>query len=212
MDKKTIIKLNIIRLLCIISLVITGLSIRDTYAKYYERADVNYEINIKRWLITVNDIDILEKEEYTQIFIPTFETSEYVNDDVIVPGREGYFDLDIDYTNVDLSFEIDLEIEQITQEENELLDFKVLKVVEIDSENEETPVTFPYVINIEESEETEKHLRAYFCWDDSEENLMTDEDDTSYEGETEQGNDHTVVKCRATLVFSQYILVEEGGD
>ena len=196
---KTKTKIIIIELLCLISLVITTLSIRRTYAKYYEKMNTTYATTIKKWMIQVNDKDILE-EEMTAIMQPTFDTDENITDNVLVPGRIGYFNLAIDYTYVDVSFTMDFEVMQ--QNSTALEDFEVYgysldegKTITETSELSQT---------IDISDETnEKNIRIYFRWNDSESNKMDDLSDTGFKGVTESGSDNTILKYLVKVTFTQ---------
>ena len=118
MEKKQ--RLNFLRILLIISLIISILCITTTYAKYQEDYETSYKIGIKRWMIKVNNIYINEKETISQVMHPTFVESEYINDGVIVPTSEGYFDINMDFSEVDLKFNFQLDIGQA-----DMLDFKI---------------------------------------------------------------------------------------
>ena len=204
MDNKTKIKLNIIRLLCIISLLITFLTIRNTYAKYYERLDTSYDISIKKWLIKVNNFDIMEENSLESIVTPTLAGNEYINANVLVPTAQGYFDIDVDYTDVDLSFDVDFTIEQIDDYAYSLSDLNFLKCVTVD-EDVETEVSLPYTVEVTgEEEDTTIEFRIYFEWYDGEDETMSDADDTNFVGETVTGNSHTITRYRATSQFTQH--------
>ena len=198
MNKSTKIKLNIIRLLCIISLLISFLSIKNTFAKYYERVNTNYGINIKRWMIEVNDADIIEENDFSDIIKPVYVTNAHANQDVIVPAGQIYFDIEIDYTNVDVSFLVDFQIEPIGAVADQLSDLQFLKVVTVDENDVETEDALPYSIEVTGNEEEKVvNLRIYFEWYDGQDENMNDEEDTEY------ADDHTDTEYRATAMFTQ---------
>ncbi len=124
MNKKT--KLIVLRILFIISLIISLLLINGTYAKYQEQMDTSYKSMIKRWKIIVNDKVVREHLTLNEIVTPILVDNEYVSDDVIVPGREGYFDMEIDFSKVDVPFTVDFTLEQNATSDtyNNLPDFK----------------------------------------------------------------------------------------
>lgn len=125
MNKKT--KLNVLRILFIISLIISLFLINGTYAKYQEQMDASYKSMIKRWKIIVNDKVVREEQTLNQILEPVFKDNLYVSDDVIVPAREGYFDMEINFSKVDVPFIVDFSLEQLQTIENtynNLPDFK----------------------------------------------------------------------------------------
>lgn len=124
MDRKS--KITFLRILFIISLIISLFLINDTYAKYQEQVDTSYKSAIKRWKLIVNEKIIREQDNLTQVVEPIFKDNKYVADDIIVPGREGYFDMDIDFSKVDVPFSVEFSLEQYAQSEsyNNLADFQ----------------------------------------------------------------------------------------
>ena len=116
MKEKT--KLRVIQILCIVSLLITVFSIQRTYAKYYETVGTTYATDIKKWVINVNEKNIHNETTLSNVMTPQFfynmhMTTNEGNNDVLVPGREGYFDFLIDYTNVDVAFKFGFDFEQL---------------------------------------------------------------------------------------------------
>lgn len=194
----------IIQILCIISLVITAFSIRNTYAKYYEKRNTNYSTNIKKWVIQLNNYDILEETDISKIIEPTFETDENVNDGVLVPGRIGYFDLVVDYTYVDVSFTMDCTIQ--SQEETELTDLEIYGYAIVDDSGNETmqdSTEIHQIINVEEEGSKQKRLKIYFRWNDDQDNQMDDMADTMFKGAEQDGSDHTALKYLVNITFNQ---------
>lgn len=190
MKEKT--KLKIIQILCIISILITAFSIQRTYAKYYERIDTTYATSIKRWVINVNGKNIHNEETLTNVMTPQFFYNEHMNtDNTLVPGRTGYFEFTIDYTNVDVPFDFSVSIEQ-----PDLIDFEVYGYKIIDSDFEITStttiedigelneLTSDSIQTIDPSLDATKQTRALiiFRWNDSDENLMDNASDTEIAG------------------------------
>lgn len=190
MKEKT--KLKIIQILCIISILITAFSIQRTYAKYYERIDTTYATSIKRWVINVNGKNIHNEETLTNVMTPQFFYNEHMNtDNTLVPGRTGYFEFTIDYTNVDVPFDFSVSIEQ-----PDLIDFEVYGYKIIDSDFEITStttiedigelneLTSDSIQTIDPSLDATKQTRALiiFRWNDSDGNLMDNASDTEIAG------------------------------
>lgn len=190
MKEKT--KLKIIQILCIISILITAFSIQRTYAKYYERIDTTYATSIKRWVINVNGKNIHNEETLTNVMTPQFFYNEHMNtNNTLVPGRTGYFEFTIDYTNVDVPFDFSVSIEQ-----PDLIDFEVYGYKIIDSDFEITStttiedigelneLTSDSIQTIDPSLDATKQTRALiiFRWNDSDENLMDNASDTEIAG------------------------------
>ena len=109
-------KIIILRILFIISLIISLLLINNTFAKYQESISTDYKSNIKRWKLIINDHVLRNGESLINLneagIEPIFKNNEYMADDIIVPGREGYFEIPINFEKVDVPFSFNLNIEQ----------------------------------------------------------------------------------------------------
>ncbi len=104
----------IVFLLTMISLCLCIYTIRDTYAKYTTNANGNAELQIARWKIIINDQDVEQNSNLTSSITPVFEGTNDIAANVIAPTAEGYFDLLIDASNTDVSFDY-----EITTSDNE---------------------------------------------------------------------------------------------
>ncbi len=101
-DKKTGFLIALISFLLLIS------TVQDTYSKYRSEASGETNISIARWNIIVNNQDIISNNQINNVLTPIFLNNSNVADGVIAPGAVGYFDLNIDATNVDVSFNYSL--------------------------------------------------------------------------------------------------------
>ena len=148
----------------------------------------------------------MEENDFSQIITPSYVANAHANENVLVPTSKGYFDMEIDYTNVDLSFDINFTIEAIGQEAKKLKDLKLSSISLIDN-GVETESQLPYIVEIENENQEERiiNLRVYFEWYDGENEIMNDETDSTYVGEIQTGNNHTVTRYKATAVFTQHI-------
>ena len=217
MKEKT--KLRVIQILCIVSLLITVFSVQRTYAKYYEKVDTNYITNIKRWAIKVNNSYIHRGTQLSQIMTPVFIANEHMNsNNTLVPGRLGYFEFDLDFTEVDVPFRYEFDIEQLntqvvtdpetgvsTEQDNHLTDFQIYGYSIVDGENELiTNLSQPnklseitqYINPNDEddynsSNEKKRKIRVLFRWYDGTDNAMDNSADTAYKGaiNTQSGAD-----------------------
>jgi hypothetical protein len=173
MDKK-----YILLLLSFISLYVTICLATETYAKYVSNATSTSSTSIARWRILVNDEDITTGATSTSLITPVFPGSNNISSNVIAPNAEGYFDLVLDATNVDVSFRY-----EITVEPNE--DSPVTELVatryQINGEEaidfEEDENTLEGSMTLDRTDRT-LNIRVYIKWDDSL-NLMTNAQDTN---------------------------------
>lgn len=215
-------KIRILQILCIISIIITVFSIQRTYAKYFEKVDTTYQTHIKRWLINVNSQNIHEKQTLSEVMQPILVTNEYMNKDVLVPGRTGYFEMLIDYTFVDLAFEYEFTIEQLNK--TQLPDFEIYGYELIDGINHTITETnqikgvIDPTTEVNSNGEKKREIRVLFRWNDNEKNLMNNMQDTQFKGEPVENTGggtggstgenvdlHTTLKYKANMKFTQYI-------
>ena len=120
-------KSKILYVLFFISLIISLFLISETYAKYLEQVNTNYQSSAKRWKVVVNNKTIREEETLANVITPRLDSNEFIKDGLLVPGREGYFDMEINFSDVDVPFTLDFSVEQNETEEgvyNNLPDFK----------------------------------------------------------------------------------------
>lgn len=205
-------KLRIIQILCIISIFITVFSIQRTYAKYFEKVGTTYQTNIKKWVINVNTFNIHEKNELSEVMQPILVDNENMDENVLVPGRTGYFEMLIDYTYVDLAFEYEFFIEQLNS--NPLSDFEIYQCEVIDADGTSTITTTKEIkgvidptTEVNGNGDKKRKIRIWFRWNDEDENLMNNFADTQFRGDaTGSTSDlHTTLKYKATMKFTQYI-------
>ena len=172
MDKK-----YILLILSFISLYITICLANETYAKYVSSATSTSSTSIARWRILVNNDDISVGATSTSLITPVFPGSSDISANVIAPNAEGYFDLVLDATNVDVSFRYEISIEpNANSPVTELIATRYAvngaePVNFVDGDN-----TLEGTVNLSNTTRT-YNIRVYIKWDDSL-NLMTNAQDT----------------------------------
>lgn len=205
---------RIIEILFIISILITFFSIQRTYAKYFEKVGTTYNTNIKKWVININNNNIHDMNSLSEIMQPVLGENENMNNnETLVPGREGYFDMVLDYSYVDLAFEYTFSIEQLNK--TQLSDFEIYGYSIIDGENPEVVETkeikgvIDPTTELDSNGEKKKDIRILFRWNDGEGSTMNNASDTQFRGEKNTASDadkvHTILKYKAIVTFSQYI-------
>lgn len=198
-------KLRVLEILCIISLLFTIFSIRRTYARYFEKVDTTYQTHIKRWLIKINDLNIHEAKSLSEVVQPVLVENENMNNNnTLVPGRTGYFDMMIDYTYVGLAFKYEFSIEQLN--ETQLKDFEIYGYEIVDGDKSTVTETkqIKGVIDpdkdLNSANEKKRDIRILFRWNDGDGSIMDNKLDTQYRSE-----ENEALNYRATLKFTQYI-------
>ena len=143
------------------------------------------------------------------------------NNETLVPGREGYFPMLIDYSYVDLKFKYEVSIQQLN--ETILEDFEIYGFEVVDGENTTITTTdeegnkirdkitgiIDPTTEVNSNGEKKKEIRILFRWNDGEDSVMDNKADTQYVGEenTDENNDglHKILKYKAVMTFEQYI-------
>lgn len=159
-----------------ISVLILVTSIQDTYAKYKTDASGTTNMSIARWNIDINNQDIISSNYITNTLNPYFIDNANVADGVIAPTAVGYFDVNIDCSEVDVSFNY-----TVTTNVDETSSVDDLIIIGY-SVNGGAINTVEGTMNINESilfSELNKirNMRIYIKWDEDT-GAMTNADDT----------------------------------
>lgn len=104
---------NLKKFLFIISCISACISlffIVDTYSRYVTSATGTAKLEIAKWNITVNDLTVKNNSDLSSVITPTFPGTTHIAEGIIAPTSEGYFELNMDYTNVDVSFDYEISI------------------------------------------------------------------------------------------------------
>ena len=97
-------------LLLIIGLLICSLLfiLIQIYAKYLSSSNGSTSMNIANWNIKVNTLSIKSNTDISNSLVPVFPGNEHIAPNIIAPTAEGYFDLNFDYSEADVSFKYDI--------------------------------------------------------------------------------------------------------
>lgn len=169
---------KIVLALAIISLIFSIVTIKETYAKYKSSAAGTSSFSIARWKIVINNESILTNTSITNTITPILSGNEHVKDGVIAPRSEGYFDLIIDTTNVDVSYTYTINTN--VSENSSVKDLLVTGYsingnpkITISENNSTITNTVLQTSNLKII-----NLRIYITWDDSEKQTMDNAEDT----------------------------------
>lgn len=150
--------------------------VSETFAKYKSDATGLADISIARWNIFINDQDIIEYSDISNVLEPTFIPSEHVKSGVLAPQVVGYYDIVINYTNVDVSF--NYTIESNINEDSSVQDIIITgyslnggDIIPIEDKIEGTGL-FTDTNKI-------KSYRVYITWSDEETDSMDNSQDTA---------------------------------
>ena len=209
-------RISFILLLMSCSLCLCFMS--STYSRYVAGTTGNIDILFAKWQILINNEDITSENNSTITITPTIEQNDNVKENTIAPTSKGYFDIDIDPTNVDVAFRYTVELEI---DNEEIPDLMITKYTILPSDYEEGD-TLEYTTlqnstitdDLLYDNETENFnfepftLRIYFEWYEDEDELMDDEADTTiglaaYEAAEE--NEELTFTINANISFEQII-------
>lgn len=152
--------------------------VQETYSKYNTSAFGSASMSIARWQIVVNGQDVVQSSYLTNTITPTIMSSDHVKEGVMAPRSVAYFDLVLDYSKVDTSFEYNI-VTTVPQAEA-VSDLKVTGY----SENGGSIVPVNGAISnltgtvlLTETQRT-KTIRIYTTWEDSVTETMDNAADT----------------------------------
>lgn len=163
-------------LLALASLLLLVSVVQSTYAKYISNATTNSNFAIASWNFKVNNQDINSNSDISNTIIPVFENNPNIKVNVIAPTSEGYFDINIDHNNVDVSY-----TEKVTLKlgkDNTVTDLKITgytlndsEIIDFDADEISTDCL------LSDSNKVNKY-RFYVTWIDGNDETMKNGDDT----------------------------------
>lgn len=205
------IKLKI--LLILVSLALTVSLMSDTYSRYVADTVGSLEVQFAKWKILVNDIDITNGNTSSIELTPVIEENSNVAANKFAPSSKGYFDIEIDPSNVEVSFDYEVTLELLNDNLPDLLisKYSILKsdftendaIVTNDIVDNKITGTLKYKNLSTSSDEVFMFepftIRVYFEWFDGDTATMSDEDDTLIGTST----DVTSLQIKASVKFEQ---------
>lgn len=93
-------------ILAIIWLIMTFNLIKTTYAKYVTNLDANTNVSISGWNLAINEQDIIENNDISNVLNLNLVENEYAKNSFVVPGSVAYFDLSINSINTNVGFSV----------------------------------------------------------------------------------------------------------
>lgn len=198
-------------ILVLVSLSVCLCLMSSTYSRYVADTTGNIDVLFSKWQILVSDTDVTSSSSSSITFVPTIEENDNVRSNVIAPSSKGYFDINIDPANVDVSFKYTINLG--IQNEN-MPDLMITKYAILpDSYQEGDPLD---VINLEGSSITNTlkfdkdvdgfnfkpfTVRVFFEWYEGENEKMDDAADTAVGNAA--ATDNTTFKMNADIKFEQ---------
>lgn len=202
--------LNKIKILVIMISISFSLSMMsNTYSRYIASTTNSIETPFAKWQIMINNEDITSNNEASITFNPIIEKNENVKENTIAPSSKGYFDINIDPTNVDVSFnyKINLNIENDNMPDLLITKYAILdeNYIEGDELNlinlDSNEINNSMIYN--NSTFNKYTIRVFFEWYEGENELMNDQDDTNIGKDAVTNNNKLIIN--ANIEFKQII-------
>ena len=160
----------------------------STYSRYVADSTSNVDVLFAKWQILVNNTDITDGTDSSITFVPIMEENENVANNVIAPSSKGYFDINIDPSNAEVSFKYDITLSVLNENTP---DIKITSYAIVPNDYVEgNPLETVFIENGVISSNllfdsttpgfkfNEFTIRIYFEWYEGENELMDDDMDT----------------------------------
>ena len=161
--------------------------------------------------VLVNETDITNNTSSTINLVPVIEENEFINKDTVAPSSKGYFDIDINPTNVGVSFNYSITLQLLNENMPDLMitKYAILDNTYIEGDEIQTTVVTDNKIigSLDFDNSTEDYayeaftIRVYFEWFEGEGEQMDNIDDTNIGHEAAINN--TNLQIQATINFEQ---------
>ncbi len=112
-------KIKIILLLLSLSLTMAFMS--DTYSRYVADTTGDVEVQFAKWQILVNNEDITTGEAKSIDLQPVVIENEHIAANTFAPSSEGYFDIAVDPSNINVSFGYAISLEVLNKDMPDLM-------------------------------------------------------------------------------------------
>lgn len=200
-------------LLVIISLSLTLSLMSNTYSRYVADTTSDIELQFANWQILVNENDITNNSVSSINIVPILEENNNIATNSIAPTSKGYFDIEIDPSNVEVSFDYQINFELLNDNMPDLL---ISKYALLDSNYVEgdslttIPITDNQINNLLTYDNSTENfrfepfkVRVYFEWYEGQDENMNDEADAQIGNEA--ATNDTKLQIKTTISFSQII-------
>lgn len=189
------------------SLSVTLGFMSNTYSRYVADTTGDIKIGFAKWQIVVNENDISDNTISTINITPTIDHNDNVEQNTIAPSSSGYFDITIDPTNVDVSFDYSISIGLLNENMPDLIisEYAFLSntysegdsITRIPLENSTITDTFDIETDTKES----FTVRVFFKWFEGTDEKMNDEADSLIG--IDAGLNNTDLQIQASIHFEQ---------
>lgn len=188
-------KTKLIYILSLLTVLIAFYLIKDTYALFESEKILVVHPDIAKWNIYINGNNINSEEEFV---IDEFnvQSDENTLEGKLAPSLTGYFDIEIDPTNteVSLEYEIKLSLDEIAN------DIEITKVEEINGQelNKIEDNTYSNILLLSDiNNRVKNNIRVYLKWNNNEKKNDVDSE--------LGGSDNNKLEIPVTINVKQYL-------
>ena len=198
-------------LLLLISSSLTLGLMSNTYSRYVANTTGDVELAFAKWQILLNNEDITNGATSTLDITPVIEENQNIENNTIAPSSKGYFDVNIDPSNVGVSFNYKIDLKVLNEDmpdlmitkyailDKDYIDGDEITTTNIEANKIDGELNFDNkVTNFKFEPFT---IRVYFEWYEGENEKMDDQSDTNV-GKDAALND-TKLLIQATIDFKQ---------
>lgn len=185
----------------------------NTYSRYVTGTTSNIDMSFAKWQILVNNQDITNQNNSSISFVPTIEANQNTKANTIAPTSKGYFDININPENVDVSFRYQI---GLSIDNEDIPDLIITKYAILDEDYQEgDDITYTTLMNNTITNDMLFNnntanfafepftVRIYFEWLENEDELMDNEADT--EIGVSASEDDLTFTITANTVFEQIV-------
>ena len=200
-------------LLIIISLALTLSLMSNTYSRYVANTTGNLDMAFANWQILINEQDILEENTSTIQLEPVILENKHIASNTVAPSTQGYFDINIDPSNDDVSFNYELSIEVLNENIPDLMITKYAildetyeegdEVITNTLENNTLTGSLEFQQDIDNYQFTPFTIRIYFEWYEGQDEKMNDQQDAEIGHQAAAEN--TTLQIAASIKFEQQL-------
>ncbi len=170
---------KIILILASISACIMLCVLAGTYARYLTAADGTTNISVAKWNIKVNNKSIKNNSDISSAITPIWDSNSNIASGVIAPNATGYFDLNLDFTDADVSCSYKIDVSSTNANVTDLIvtGYSINGgTTQAVTNNTSTTISGNY--NYSDTTKTQL-VKVYIKWnDDIDTELMNNFDDT----------------------------------
>lgn len=202
-------RIKIILILLVLSVTLSFMS--HTYSRYVAESTSNIQVSFAKWQILLNESDITNGTNSNIEITPVVEKSANVKENTIAPSSKGYFDILVNPSNVEVSFDYTLTLEVLNTNLPDILisKYAILEegfketdtITKLDITDNTITGTLTYDNETENFSFQPFTIRVYFEWIEGTNESMNDILDTNIGLDAAQNN--TKLQIAANISFKQ---------